>query len=119
MLRPADGVDEGRRPLAARVRDQRLGDLQEVLVRDAAHALYHPRRVPRVVLHQLAEDGARVLERLVALDRALHHPGAGLLAERLRGVLAVAGRGCDLAALVTPRGAVVEPGLGIEAREQP
>ena len=102
VLRPPDRVTERRRPLAARVGDQRLGHAQEVLLRDAAHLLDHLGRVAREVLHQLAEDGARVLERLVALDRALVHPGAGVLAEGLGRVLAHAGRSRELAALVPP-----------------
>ena len=69
VLRPADAVDEHGRALAPRVGDQRLGDLEERLARDAAHALDHLRRVARVVLLEQLEDAARVLERLVAGDR--------------------------------------------------
>jgi hypothetical protein len=91
VLGPAQRVDEHRRALAAGVRDQRVGGLEEVVLRDAAHALDHLRRVARVLAHQLAEDGARILQRLVALRVALHHPRALVLGEGLRGVLTLAG----------------------------
>ena len=92
VLGPAERVAEHRRLLAARVLHQQAGDLQELLLGHAADARDHLGRVARVVAHQLPEDGARVLERLVSLGLALHHPGALVLRERLRGVLALAGR---------------------------
>ena len=66
VLRPADRVDQRRGPLAARVADQRLGDLQELLARDAADLLDGLGRVARVVPPQDLEHAARVPERLIA-----------------------------------------------------
>ena len=91
VLRPADRVAERGRALAAGVGDQRLGDALELLLRDAADALDHLGRVAREVALEQAEHAARVLERLVALDLAGVIP-APVCSERLRRVLALAGR---------------------------
>ena len=80
-------------------------------------ALDHLGRVAGEVALEHLEDAARVLQREVALQRALEHAGARLLVERLGGVLARAGRRRDLAALVHPARAVVHPRLGVVAAE--
>src|SRR5207249_8601908 len=54
-----------------RVLEQRLGDLQELLLRRAADLLYHLRRVAAEVFLQELEHAARMLERRVRLRRAL------------------------------------------------
>src|SRR3712207_7487127 len=67
------------------------------------------RRPPRSTLFPYTTlFRSRVLERLVALDRAGHHAGARARLEGLRGVLALAGRGGHLAALVHPGAWVVD-----------
>ena len=69
VLRPADGVDERARALAAGVVAQRFRDLEEVLLRTAAQLGDELGRVARVVaLHDL-EDAARVLQREVLFRR--------------------------------------------------
>ena len=70
VLRPAHRVGQVGRPLPARVLDQRVGNLEEEMLRDPADLLNHLRRITGVVpLHDL-QDAARVLHRFIALDLA-------------------------------------------------
>ena len=69
VLRPADRVDDRARPLASGVLTQRLGDLEELLLRAAADLRDHLRRVAAEVLLQQLEDATRMLERRVFLGR--------------------------------------------------
>src|SRR5205823_4274695 len=71
MLRPGYRVRERAGAVAARVFEQHLGDLQELLLRRAADLLYHLRRVAAEVFLQELEHAARMLERRVRLRRAL------------------------------------------------
>src|SRR5204863_236038 len=65
VLGPAHGVHEGARLVAAGVRDERIGDLDEQLLRGAADLLHQLGRVARVVALEDLEHGARVVEGLV------------------------------------------------------
>src|SRR5919204_3611498 len=65
VLRPADGVAEGARPIASRVVADRLAVVEELLDRATARLRDELRCVARVVLLQELEDASRVLERLV------------------------------------------------------
>ena len=66
VLRPADGVDDGRDLLHVAVladgREQ-VGGLQELILRNAGDALDHFRRVARILLLQQLIDAARMFER--------------------------------------------------------
>src|SRR5205823_6150342 len=96
VLRPPDGVHERGRTLAARVRAQRLGDLEEGGSRDAAGLLDHLRRVAAEVPLQELEDAARVLERVVDVGRLSTREAAPVGTMRLfsrgRGLALAGGR---------------------------
>src|SRR5699024_11743343 len=68
VLGPAQGVREARRALATGVLRQRVGDLEELPLRDPADLLHHLRRVARVVSLEYLEDRSRMLEGVVPLD---------------------------------------------------
>ena len=93
VLRPADGVAERGRALAARVARSARRRPEEVLGRDAADPLDHLRRVAR----EVARAGCWKTQRGCCsvssrLTSPVIMPAPVLLLERLRGVLALAGR---------------------------
>ena len=67
VVGPADGVAERGGALAPAVAGQRVGDLRELLRRDAADLLHHLGGVAGEVPLEDLEDAARVLQRLVAV----------------------------------------------------
>ena len=69
VLGPADRVDEGGGALAARVRAERLGDLEEGLLRHTADLGDLLRRVAAEVALEDLKDAARILESRVGLRR--------------------------------------------------
>jgi hypothetical protein len=118
VLRPPDRVDDPTRPLAPRVADHRLGDLDDLLRRDAAHAGDQLGRIAAEVALEEPQDAARMLEGLVELASLGGHPRARHLGERLRRVLAHAGGERRIAAAaIQPRRRVVHPRRRVEPRE--
>ena len=75
VMREPDRVDDGHHLVGPAALADDLGDLEELLGRDAGDRGDHLRRVARVVLAQELEDRARVLELHVALGQ--RRPGAG------------------------------------------
>src|SRR5437762_575836 len=69
VLRPADRVTERAGPLAARVGDEGLADLEEVVDRATARLRDELGRVARVVTLEDLEDAPRVLHLRVLLGR--------------------------------------------------
>src|SRR2546423_9314815 len=125
VLRPADGVAERARPIAPRVRDQRLAYLDEVVDGAAARLGDELRRVALVMPLEDLQDAARVLHRGILGGRlAVVEPAAvpavarRLALRRLEALLALAGRAVDLHALVHPAFDAVLALLGIPAGEE-
>ena len=71
VLRPADGVDDGRHLLHVSILadgGEHVGSLQELVFGNAGDALDHLRRVARVLLLQQLIDAARMLQRQIVGD---------------------------------------------------
>ena len=100
VLGPGHGVAEGAGAVGARVGRQRLGHLEEDVLRAARHPLDHLRRVAREVAADNLEHAARVLQRLVALGRGLAQRAHQFVKRRPLGDLLVLPAG--LALLVLP-----------------
>src|SRR5262249_30356745 len=62
MLRPAHRITDGAGFFRTRCRRERFGGFQENILRDAAEALYHLRRVTREVTLQGLEYAARMFQ---------------------------------------------------------
>ena len=108
----ADGIDDRHHLVGlAHLADQ-LGDAHELVLRNAADARHHLRRVARVVLLHELEYRLRILQRHVALGDC----GDGPTRRRMRFVIGVTRGGIDL---IAPGGDVVLAGGGIVAAEEP
>ncbi len=132
VLRPADRVGEGRRPVASGVVRDQLADLTEEVLRHPADLLDQLGRVAGVVPLEHLEHTARVGQRLVPFRFPLADRRAagavGLAARRLghraaaAGALlvllvALAGGRLHLGALVLPARVVVAAVVGVQAGE--
>ena len=71
MLRPAERVHDGHRAIRRRSRGDHVPDLQHLVLRRAADAFDHLRRVARVVLLEQVVDAARIGQGRISLDVAI------------------------------------------------
>src|SRR5699024_9788956 len=71
VLGPADAVDDRAGPIPSGVRRERLADVVEILLGNAAGSFHHFRRVAGVVPFQHLVNTARVLQRLVGTSVAV------------------------------------------------
>src|SRR5918997_1274163 len=119
VLGPADRVAEGRRLLAPGVLTDRLGDLQEGLLRTATDLLDHLRGVLGKVAFEDLEDAPLVLEARVVRAPGLHRRACSPDFLALDATLAPPdGRVVDGRSLVAPARHVVRLRLHVPAGEE-
>ena len=118
VVRPADRVADGGRPLRSRIVGERLAEFHERVARRAADALDHLGRVAGIMAFQDLVDGARVFERRVGRRRAVGHRLVVVRARLLGAGASLGDGGRNGLALVLPGRRVVGLARRVEAREQ-